>query len=186
MFELSQSNKRQSRKTYCKDFLSRIQAILFSQGVAKLFPQPKLVLPEDKTKSLIPDFVCQPDVSPQLGTRWRILDLKLPDVPVMKANSFHQTFTASIVDAFQQLHDYYSFFGRDDSASKAELFKHFAFHPKNPRLAVLIGRSSTVYQDAFDKASAAFPSVEIITYDEVLQQQYLRIREYWDWITKIT
>jgi hypothetical protein len=167
-------------------FFNNNREVLFPNSFAQLFPKPRLVIPEDKNKWLEPDFVVEPRVSARLGTRWEILDLKLPDVPVVRGSKFHQTFTSDIFKAFQQLDDYHNFFSRDDKEAKDELFKHFAHHPKNPKRAVLIGRSATQYQEAFDKASRTFPSVEVITYDEILNQQSLQIADEWDWITKIT
>jgi hypothetical protein len=161
---------------------------LFTQGFAKLFPKPRLMIPEDPGKWLEPDYVVKPKVSAQLGTRWEILDLKLPDVEIVRGSKFHQTFTANVFKACQQLADYHRYFARDDDDAKKELLKNFAFHPRNPKLAVLIGRSSTALADAFDHASRTFPvpSVEIITYDEILEKQSLRIADHWNWITRIT
>jgi len=162
--------------------------ILFTQGFAKLFPKPRLMIPEDPGNWLEPDYVVKPKVSAQLGTRWEILDLKLPDVEIVRGSKFHRTFTANVFKACQQLGNYHRYFGRDDDDAKKELLKNVAFHPRNPKLAVLIGRSITALADAFDHASRTFPvpSVEIITYDEILEKQSLRIADYWDWITKIT
>jgi hypothetical protein len=67
--------------------------------------------------------------------------------------------------------------------------KALSFHPKNPKLALLIGRSQThELAAAFDHASRTFPvpKVEVITYDEVLERQSLRLADEWEWITKIT
>jgi hypothetical protein len=67
--------------------------LLFAQGYAQLFPKPRLIDPEDRRKCLEPDFVVKPCVAPQLGSRWEILDIKLPDVRIVKKRSFHPTFT---------------------------------------------------------------------------------------------
>lgn len=161
---------------------------LFAHGFAQIFPKPRLMLPEDPGKWLEPDFVTKPSVAPQLGSKWEILDLKLPDVGIVKGSTFHQTFTAKLFSALQQLGDYHRYFGRDDAEAKKYLLKAFAFHPRNPKLAVLIGRSSPEYAEAFDHASRTFPlpKVEIITYDEVLERQSLHIANEWKWIGSIT
>jgi hypothetical protein len=161
---------------------------LFAQGFAQLFPKPRLVLPENPGRWLEPDFVTKPTVAAQLGSKWEILDLKLPDVEIVKGSTFHQTFTSKLVGALQQLGNYHRYFGRDDDEAKKHLLKAFDFHPRNPKLAVLIGRSSPEYAEAIDHASRTFPlpKVEIMTYDEVLERQSLHIANEWEWIGKIT
>jgi hypothetical protein len=161
---------------------------LFAQGFSHIFPKPRLVLPEDPSTWLEPDFVTKPRVSPQLGSKWEILDIKLPDVEIVRGSTFHQTFTAKLFSALQQLGDYHRYFDRDDAEAKRQLIDAFEFHPKNPKLAVLIGRSSPEYAEAIDHASRTFPvpRVEIISYDEILERQSLYIANEWEWIGKIT
>ena len=78
-------------------------------------------------------------MSPQLGLKWEILDIKLPEVPLVKSGKFHQTFTSKLIHALQQLGNYHRYFSRVDA--KSELVKKLAFQPRNPKLALLIGRS---------------------------------------------
>jgi hypothetical protein len=88
----------------------------------------------------------------------------------------------------QQLADYHAYFGRKDLDASAQLLNAFGFHPRNPKLAVLIGRSRAEQADTFDHAALTFkePRVEIITYDEILDRQSLRIARELEWLRKIT
>jgi len=161
--------------------------LLFAQGFAQIFPKPRFMRPDDPKRWLEPDFVVRPKVSYQLGSKWEILDIKLPDVRTVKSGKFHRTFTSNLFAALQQLGDYHEYFSREDT--KPHLMKALSFHPKNPKLALLIGRSSTPeLAAAFDHVSQTFPvpKVEVITYDEILERQSLHIANEWEWITRIT
>jgi hypothetical protein len=67
--------------------------------------QPSLRVPGDSQEYLQPDFVLRPRVGAEIGTKWQILDLKLPDDPVVVSRGFHATLSSKLTRAVQQLQD---------------------------------------------------------------------------------
>ena len=168
-------------------FFSRNPDYLFQQSFAELWPKPRLPLPEDFKKWLEPDFVVKPAVSPQIGSKWKVLDIKLPDVKLTKGSKFHPTFSAKLQAAIQQVADYRKYFARSDAATHLQAV--FGFQPRNPQLAVLIGRKLDVEEaqlldHAFESTQTL--RVEIITYDEVLDERSLRIAADLHWLKRLT
>ena len=129
----------------------------------------------------------KPAVAPQIGSKWKVLEIKLPDVKLTKSARFHPTFSAKLFAALQQVKDYRRYFGRQDAAKY--LHNAFGFQPRNPQLAVLIGRRHTprvaqVLDEAFE--STGILGVEIITYDELLDAQSLRIETELEWLRRLS
>jgi antiviral defense system Shedu protein SduA len=123
---------------------------------------------------------------PRIGSRWKVLDIKLPDVKLTKNRTFHPSFSTKLSDALDQVCDYRRYFNRKDAARF--LRKKFGYHPRNPQLAVLIGRGPTsnetrILGERFE-SRGMFP-VEIITYDELLDAQSLRIETQLEWLKRL-
>jgi hypothetical protein len=134
--------------------------------------QPRLALPEDPKRYVEPDFVLRPFVAARLGTRWTVMDLKLPDDRLTVSRNFHQTFSHRLTKAVQQLRDYREYFNRPDTAPM--LLQHFGYQPINPRLAVVIG--TTQHDDGIARLQG--PStldIEVVTYDEILELEERRL-----------
>jgi hypothetical protein len=136
--------------------------------------QPTLRIPGDANEFLRPDFVLRPRVGAEVGTRWQVLDLKLPDDKLLVSQGFHAALSAKLTKAIQQLQDYREYFNRPDA--DAELQRQFGARPRNPKLAVLIGQRSRLDDPtALDKAQARYLDVEILTYDEVVGLEAQRL-----------
>ena len=168
-----------------QEFFANNQDMLFTHDVGHVWPKPRFHLPEDPSNWLEPDFVVKPSVIAQLGTKWRILDIKLPDVKLVGGKRFHPTFSSKLNKAIQQLADYRHYFGRPDA--KATIEKILGFQPRNPRLAVLIGRKPTGdVASILDHVGNTMPqlNVDIITYDEVLEWRSLRVEHELEWLKR--
>jgi hypothetical protein len=111
-----------------------IQRDVFSEVWAK----PTLRLPEAPGRFYQPDFVMKPRTGASVGTKWEILDLKLPDDPLLTSGRFHPAFSSKLTRAVHQLRNYREYFSRHDT--KGELIARFGYQPLHPRVAVLIGR----------------------------------------------
>jgi hypothetical protein len=136
---------------------------------------PSLRIPGDSKRYLCPDFVLRPRVATEVGTKWQILDLKLPDDPLVVSHRFHASLSAKLTKAIQQLQNYREYFNRPDT--EEELIRKFGIQPLNPRLAVLIGRRDHA-QDvaALDKAQGPrYLDIEILTYDEIVDLEASRL-----------
>jgi hypothetical protein len=167
-------------------FFSENPKLLFQQPFSQFWPKPQLAMPEDLSKWLEPDFVIKPAVMPQIGSRWKVLDIKLPDVKLTKSPNFHPTFSAKLFHALQQVYDYRKYFNREDAAKF--LLKEFGYQPRKPQLAILIGRRPTsresqILDETFE--TTGMSRVEIITYDEVLDTQSLQIETDLEWLRRL-
>ncbi len=135
--------------------------------------QPSLRIPGDVKEFLRPDFVLRPRVGAEIGTKWQILDLKLPD-DLLVTQGFHASLSSKLTRAIQQLQDYRDYFNRPDA--EAELIRCFGTRPLNPRLAVLIGRRASLDNSSmFGKAQGRNLDVEILTYDEIVDLEAHRL-----------
>ncbi|MGA2617381.1 MAG: Shedu anti-phage system protein SduA domain-containing protein [Thermoguttaceae bacterium] len=167
-------------------FFSENPRLLFQQPFSQIWTKPRLPRPEDLSKWLEPDFVVKPSVMPQIGSKWRVLDIKLPDVRLTKSSKFHPTFSAKLFHGLQQVYNYRRYFGREDAARF--LLKEFGYQPRNPQLAILIGRRPTsretqILGETFE--STGMYRVEIITYDELLDAQSLWIETQLEWLKRL-
>lgn len=182
--DIAKANRTKPEEVF-QSFFATHPDFLFQEQFTKVWPKPRFLLPEDPSRWLEPDFVVQPAVTPQLGSKWRLLDIKLPDVPLIKKRKFHPTFSQKLFSALQQLADYRKYFGRDDA--KSHILDKLGFQPINPRLAVLIGRGPTddvarVLDGVCDTTNIL--NVDIITYDEVLNSRSLRIAHELEWVKR--
>jgi hypothetical protein len=180
------SKKKTKPEEIFQDFFNKNPHLIFQQSFAKLWPKPRLHLPEHPSMWLEPDFVVKPSVCPQLGSKWKVLDIKLPDVKLTRRSKFHPGFSANLSRALQQVANYRAYFARPDAAP--QLTKIFGLAPVNPQLAVLIGREpSPAIATALDRAfqSTQVLRVEIITYDEVLSTESQRIAINMAWLKQI-
>jgi Domain of unknown function (DUF4263) len=141
----------------------------------KHWAQPSLRVPGDSKEYLRPDFVLRPRVAAEVGTKWQILDLKLPDDPLVVSHRFHAALSAKLTKAIQQLQDYREYFNRPDT--EEELARQFGIRPLNPRLAVLIGRRDRAQDVAsLDKAQGPrYLDIEVLTYDEMVDLEANRL-----------
>jgi hypothetical protein len=145
-----------------------IQRDLFDRHWAK----PTLRLPENPTKFFQPDFVLRPRVAASIGTKWEVMDLKLPDDPLLASGTFHPAFSQKLTKAVQQLRNYRDYFSRVDT--RDVLISQFGYQPLHPRLSVLIGRRDRT--EMLDRAhGSAALDVNILTYDDIVEFEESRL-----------
>lgn len=162
---------------------SMIQRDMFAEHWAR----PRLRLYPDPRQYIEPDFVLKPRVAPSIGTKWQVLDIKLPDVPLTTGQGFHPGFSAKLLRAVQQLYDYRDRFNREES--RDELLSHFGMHPRNPRLAVLIGRGperEEVEDLTRSHGSLKMLDIEIVTYDEILETHAKDLLFQFGWLRSLS
>ena len=131
-----------------------------------------VALPEKPGNSFQPDFVMKPRIGANIGTNWEILDLKLPNDPLMTSGSFHPALSGKLTRAVQQLRNYRQYFSRHDT--KEELIARFGYQPLHPRIAVLIGRRARSEGIEHAQGPAAL-DVDIITYDDIVEFEESRL-----------
>jgi hypothetical protein len=160
--------KRQGIKpeSVFQSFLQKNPHLVLRDAFGELWAKPKLRFPEAQDKFYVPDFVMKPKIAAHLGTNWEIMDIKLPNDPLLTTGRFHPAFSQKLTRAIQQLRDYRGYFSRTDT--REELQARFGYHPRNPRLAVLIGRQHRAAELEVAQGTAAL-DVSIITYDDLLE-----------------
>lgn len=153
-------------------FFEKNPHLILRDAFDRYWAKPTLRIPESGGRCYQPDFVLRPRAAANLGTKWEVLDLKLPDDPLLTAGSFHPAFSQKLTKAIQQLRDYRMYFNRPDA--KDELFARFGYQPTHPRISVLIGRNDRTSGLEHAQGSAAL-DVNVITYDEILELEERRV-----------
>lgn len=89
-------------------------------------------------KLLIPDFIAKPLVAEQRDDRWKILELKRPQVPILVGKENRRWLSSEVMKAIRQLKDYRDYFLNPQN--KSEIKRVLGHELRYPKLGVLIGR----------------------------------------------
>jgi len=130
--------------------------------------------PHFSTNRQTPDFSIAP-IPPRDSGAWiKLLELKGPEAEVLaNKRRLHRALTPALTQALAQIRDYDE--SVHDPLNLAAVAKALGYVPEFRELAVLIGRTPPPQdKELWDKRKAEQPSVRIITYDEVLQEQRTR------------
>ncbi len=175
LLNLSATKSKEIQEKTFHEFFIRNPKFILRNNYGEVWSQPRLRYP-NKKKFIEPDFVIKPSLFPELSSRWEVLELKLPEDGFLNNSTFHRTFTARFLKCLTQIIDYKNYFSRDDVKQMVQ--KKFGFHPKHPKLTILIGRFEVLKKDEEkiqDRLSdLGMADIEILTYDEILQQQKSR------------
>lgn len=161
-------------------FFEQYPHMLYRDAFVSHWARPRLLVPTTG-RYLVPDFVLRPISGDWLGSNWEVMELKRPDVSLLERTTFHRTLSRALLKAIGQLRDYRDYFNRDDT--REELRGKFGFAPRNPRLAVLIGRRVQP-EDAQTLAGGqgvmATLDVSLVTYDDLLDFDRRRLEAAFD------
>lgn len=119
----------------------------------------------------IPDFAVSPVLPRDSGDLVKLLELKGPEASVLASKRLlHRGLAPALTQALAQVSDYEE--SLRDPLNLKGIEKALGYIPTFAERAVLIGRTPPP-EDArlWEKRKAEQPSVRIITYDEVLQEQ---------------
>jgi hypothetical protein len=130
---------------------------------------PHVQLRDGVGRLLVPDFILKPIVASQRDSRWEILDLKKPDVPLLAGRGSRRRLSYAVQEAIRQLRDYGDYFADPRNSNAVE--RALGHSLMRPKLGVLIGRMPRSDVEALEIEQARLPDVKIITYDEILEQQ---------------
>jgi len=106
----------------------------------------------------------------QRDSNWEVLDLKMPNAKLVAGKGHRLRFGHEVSAAIAQLKGYGDYFRNpaNDEVIKTVLSHRLRF----PKLAVLIGRMPKGGEvEQLDLVQSREPSVNIITYDEILDSQ---------------
>jgi hypothetical protein len=171
-YEQVAKSNGQKPETVFQRFFEAHPELIQRDAFSAVFAKPTLRLPEAPGRFYQPDFVMKPRTGASVGTNWEILDLKLPDDPLVTSGAFHPAFSSKLTRAVQQLRDYREYFSRHDT--KDELIARFGYQPLHPRVAVLIGRRDRAEGLERAQGSAAL-DVDVITYDDIVEFEESRL-----------
>lgn len=131
---------------------------------------PQIVLIDDRGESLIPDFILEPVDQHSICD---LLELKLPSAPVFVLKKNRPRFSAAVLEACAQLHEYRRFF--DEEKNRIAVRDKYGLLAYRPKMFVIIGRRGTVNPIEVRKIEGALPNLTLRTYDDVLQRMKAKI-----------
>src|SRR5262249_8923001 len=132
-------------------------------------PLPQVSFRNSAGRLLVPDFILRPIVAAQRDSRWEVLDLKRPQVPLLVGSGARRRISHEVTIAIRQLRDYGDYFG--DPRNTAQVQQKLGHPLRRPKLGVLIGRLRVADIEALESEQARTTDVRIITYDEILESQ---------------
>jgi hypothetical protein len=121
-----------------------------------------------------PDFVISP-VLPRDSADWvKLLELKGPEAKILDSRRhLHRVLSHAVTRALAKLNDYNE--SVRDPLNLKSVEKALGYVPGFSERAVLIGRNpSSQDVELWEKRKAEQPTVKIVTYDEILQEQQVR------------
>lgn len=127
--------------------------------------------PHFTTNRQILDFAIAPILPRDSGEWVKLLELKGPEASVLgNRRRLHRALAPAVIQALAQVNDYNE--SIHDPLNRRAVEKALGYIPEFSERAVLIGRTPPAGDaELWDKRRAEQPSVRIITYDEVLQEQ---------------
>ena len=132
-----------------------------------LLPQVRLSARDGRT--LIPDIVLKPIAAPERDSRWKLLELKLPQARLLTGKGTRARLSCQVMTAIRQLRDYHEYVS--NPVHEREVVSLLGYPLKSPRLGVLIGRLANTDVSALEREQRFLGDVKIVTYDEILEQQ---------------
>jgi Domain of unknown function (DUF4263) len=127
------------------------------------------------TNRQMPDFAIAPILPRESGEGVKLLELKGPEANVLRnAKYLHRDLAPALSQALAQVRDYDE--SLHDPLNLKAVEKALGYVPEFSERAVLIGRNPSA-EDAqlWNKRRDEQPTIQIITYDEVLQEQRTRL-----------
>jgi electron transfer flavoprotein alpha/beta subunit len=141
---------------------------------------PLVHLTTTKGQDLVPDFL----LTNRAVQKAMIVELKLPTAKLVVHRDNRNRFAQAVMEARAQLLTYRKWF--EESEHRDRLNRVIGMPIYQPRLAVIIGRTSDFY-DGFQRQSLSFdtPDVEVVTYDDMIAfAEGYRTRVQTTWLKK--
>ena len=120
-------------------------------------------------QTLIPDFILKPLSAWQRDSRWKVLELKLPQTKLLTGVGRRARLSAKVIHAIRQLRGYQEYLS--DPAHEREVVSALGHPLKYPRLSVVIGRLANTDVSALEREQHYLRDVRIVTYDEIVAEQ---------------
>jgi hypothetical protein len=145
---------------------------LFLRGLNYKKVYPKIILPRENDRDLIPDIIVEP-----MGDEWcDLIELKKPTQKILKGNESNRSIGYAITDGINQLERYSAYF--DDVKNSKYIKEKYGIKCYKPRMVLIIGRDTyDMNNEEIRRALTAYRELEIVTYDKLLRaaKNYLLI-----------
>ena len=120
-----------------------------------------------------PDFVLQPAVTPDDASAWEVLEMKRPDVVLLRRRQFAE----AVVKGLKQLRRYQRALQTQESQKQQQKLLNAVLH--QPRYSLLIGRSfdpdfAAEFREVH--ANSDFNDISIIQYDELATPLWRKVQ----------
>ena len=134
---------------------------------------PQVILKDENEKKNIPDFILKPNEN--ISVPAKIVELKLPNVELIRIYDRAEAFTQKITRAVGQLKKYYRYFTSDKN--RKIFFEEYHFNVFYPRLALIVGKDvSDIDKETLEDLKTTFNGIDITTYNEVLSNYRQKIK----------
>lgn len=155
-------NADKIRESAVEQLLRRNPLFLRGLNYTQAFFQ--VILPQSHESDLRPDIIAKP-----VGSDWwDVIDLKLPNAPVLVGRDNRVSLSAALTEAAAQLREYSAFFDQQRIVRYVE--EKYGFKCHKPKLVVIIGRDPLRFtEDQKRRALTAYPNLEVVTYDRLLK-----------------
>jgi len=137
---------------------------LFLRGLNYKKVYPKIILPREGKKDLIPDIIVEP-----ISDEWcDLIELKKPTHKILKGSENNRSIAYAITDAVNQLERYRAYF--DDIKNSKYIKEKYGIKCHKPRMVLIIGRDTyDMGNEEIRRAMTSYPALEIVTYDKLLR-----------------
>jgi hypothetical protein len=153
-------NSRDARESDFQTFFEQHAEFLTAYQYADAHPH--LVLARENEGPLIPDFLLEPFDQNGLAD---LLELKLPNVPIVVGTKDRRRLSAKVAEAVAQLHTYGDYF--DDPRNIASFRERYGLTVYRPRMFVLIGRRPALDPIVMRRLEG---DVTLWTYDDIIDR----------------
>ena len=154
-------NSPLSSESDIQKFIENHPKFLLGQDYQRLHPQ--VVLERKEQGSLIPDFLLQPFNKDFCD----IVELKLPNAPLIVGKRDRQRFSSAIAEASAQLRTYRDYF--DDANQRKAIQERYGITAFRPKLAVIVGKAAEI-DDVTYKQIQSSQNIQVITYDDLVHR----------------
>ena len=160
-------NKSDIRESELQRFFELNPSFLLGSEYKSL--RSGVILPQEFSNDLIPDFFLEPIV----GRYWDITELKLPTSLLTVGRTNRDRFSHSIFEACAQLRTYANYF--EDPRHREAIHRRYGILAYKPRVCVVIGRKFEVSELVRRQIELDLPWVRVLTYQDLLEKAKHRL-----------
>jgi anti-sigma B factor antagonist len=153
-------NSRRTSEEDIHRFLETHPEFLLARDYTRFYS--KVLLERETQGPLIPDFLLQPFDTELCD----LLELKLPNEPVVVGHKNRKRFSGAVHTAAAQLRTYGDYF--EDKRSREEIQRRYGIKAYRPRMTVVIGRTSDIDPIEYRRIATAQSDLKVMTYDDLL------------------